>query len=682
MNLRFWQKSSKQTAADNTEKTTMPYAFNNRGGYSIAPDTFLMAFKEWTGACINIRAKALASLEWRYFVNGKEVERHWIKDLIEYPNYELKTKRNLFKLITKYRDITGGAYLWTKFNSKGLPAVLHVLPTNVVTPIYQDGVLVRYEVRDGGNHVMLPEEMIYLANYEPSTRLQNMFIGRSLVDAAIDSISASKELAEFVKRFFSNDGVPPLYLETTESWQPQQADLFKSSWNQQMPNHRLMGIINGKILPLTGSTGAGIATNMIGELDKMTKQNIAAVFGIPSGKITGENANFATAQVNDATFRIDTIEPLAYEIEEGLTAFFRRFEPTFELKHVEYVYSDPDQERADREHRIKCGLSSINDERGLMGLPNIEGGDSILIQSGLIPLTQLLNPVTPSIQVPTGNVAEPKQEPKKVYSGGVVKSFDTYNEIDKFFIWKSWDDIAQRSGNSYEKNWRALIDDIQKDVMSKLDTVTFKKLKKGEEININDLFNPKNWKNKLKKYFDAITTELIIENMKQAFTSIGQNWNGSTSQFDEAIKNAVNLSTDKIKVSVDTIDNEMKAKIQGVIKENLSPDEMKDAIRNTLKDAFAGWGNRAEMIATTTATFVRGESQNIAWKPMESKLKYYWLSMRDAKVRDSHRNMDGREPDENGMFNVNGDMMPYPAGGSNVKENVRCRCDKIAELIK
>ena len=667
MNLLFWRKSAPK--ADNR---AIPYYLNYTGRRT-SFELFNDSFKEWSGACISIRANAVASLEWKFYKNGEELTDHWVIDLFKKPNAHF-SMRDFFESIVKYLDSTGNCVIHTIKNSSGLPAAMYVLPTNAVTPVFENGVLVRYKTTDKNEKILGLDDVIYLRNFEPAHTFPEMFGGKSLVSKAEESIKSSVLLSGFMQRFFDSDGVPPLVLTSPEMSDADKQQKMRELWNANNPNYKLLAVLaGGTITPMAGTASAATNSNLIETFDKILKENIGATFGVPSAMITGTSANYATAQQTDYGFRVNTVEPLAYRIEDQLTNFFQQFDESIEIKHVEFIASDPELEMKQTEFRLSNGLSTINDERALAGLPPVPDGDTILIKSGLMPLNQVLNPPTPDVK-----------KNYKIKSLNLNTSYSSLPESERILVWKKWDTIAQNSVGLIGSGWKKMIDEIEEEVLGNIDSVEEKSLvlKWGKTSDFSDIFNAKKWYGRLRTMFDKVMTGLIIENMKEAFSSIGENWNQVESPMDTQVSSALDNSINKIKVSVDKVSEEMKETIRRTINDNKNANEaeLKRVLKETLKDTFKGAASRAEMIAQTTATYARGASQEVAWEPYGDTIIKTWVCERDSRVRDSHRAADGSHPDEEGYFHVGGDIMKFPAAGSKADENVRCRCTVVAEL--
>ena len=85
---------------------------------------------------------------------------------------------------------------------------------------------------------------------------------------------------------------------------------------------------------------------------------------------------------------------------------------------------------------------------------------------------------------------------------------------------------------------------------------------------------------------------------------------------------------------------------------------------------------RAIAIAENESNYVRNADQFNEAKENGYVLKQ-WLSMRDSRVRDSHRKIDGTIVPIDDYFDVNGSLMRYPMDMSmdpKLEEVVGCRC--------
>lgn len=126
-------------------------------------------------------------------------------------------------------------------------------------------------------------------------------------------------------------------------------------------------------------------------------------------------------------------------------------------------------------------------------------------------------------------------------------------------------------------------------------------------------------------------------------------------------------SSSKIVETVPTL----KADVQKVIFANptASADELSKLIYDQISNITK---SRANAIGRTTATATTGTVQKSVWAEIGG-ITRTWAAL--AGARPAHAAAHDTAEDENGMFNVGGEMTPYPAGpGLSAKNSVNCRC--------
>lgn len=224
--------------------------------------------------------------------------------------------------------------------------------------------------------------------------------------------------------------------------------------------------------------------------------------------------------------------------------------------------------------------------------------------------------------------------------------------------------------------------DLQKEIVSKIDKLPLKSLNNiATKAGINDgieLFDIEDWQYEISKATNADVSGVVIDSIKRILAQTNMEF--VQTDWAKMIAKATELSTSKITVSIETIHQDLIDTIDNVIKENAIPqDLLRDKLRSVINSKFdmVYNGSRADMIAQTTATHAQGTATKATCKELD--LNYVWISQRDGRVRPSHFAADGKKPDANGMFNVGGDSMEHPAGGSIARENVNCRCYLFAQ---
>lgn|GEM_PF-4642267 len=86
---------------------------------------------------------------------------------------------------------------------------------------------------------------------------------------------------------------------------------------------------------------------------------------------------------------------------------------------------------------------------------------------------------------------------------------------------------------------------------------------------------------------------------------------------------------------------------------------------------------RVELVTSQETARMQAQAQ---YKSMDDadeqgvNVEYYWVSMRDKKVRENHRKLHKKKADENGWFYVDGDKAKHPFMFSKISNNINCRC--------
>lgn len=283
-----------------------------------------VAFKDWTFACIKRRATSLASMNWYAATkksdgtNAPLPNNHWLSMLIEKPNPYM-TFTEMIEFSQMWIDVTGNMYWQVYRDGKTILGLMPLIAINTKHEFDTNNMIVGYTI-DGKFYEK--DNIIHFKNLQPSYDANSLITGKSLVTAAIDSITSNKEVNEYLKAFFLNEGLPPLiaYLDDLDLSE-EQKEIFKASWQQRIPNNPLTAMIDKRveIKPLDAGGANNNTASIIPSLDAINKENIAAIFGIPKGLITGDEQNRSVSETNERNFMLRTVNPLAKRIMQTIT---------------------------------------------------------------------------------------------------------------------------------------------------------------------------------------------------------------------------------------------------------------------------------------------------------------------------------------------------------------------------
>jgi hypothetical protein len=478
----------------------------------------------------------------------------------------------------------------------------------------------------------------------------NIF-GVGLVSACLDYANIDVEVSEYLHRLFANNAVPPLIATFPERFDIEEWHKLKASWNEELPDYKLRALLGGGMqLQLPPKSELGVNYDSV---SADTRSQIAQVFGVPPGMLTGEFQNRATAEVQFAIFRQNTIDPEAIYIAEEFTRHFRRFEEDILIEPVPYAYADPELDMKKEEFELKWGIKTINDSRKERGYDAIEGGNVALIASGYVPLSANANDLQ-KLSLPISSTN---------------RSFNLVTANAKDLFWRNYDALTTSTENELKVVVTSMINTLENqtfDIIRNNGISTTTLDVTNEQL---DLYNAT-----IQEACDRVQQKLLID------LSLGID--DLSSQTGQEITALVNQNSEKISDSIGTIRNE----VQATLTANASKTSAE--LKQILTDQFASLKtSRVNMIANTTAANVTSGMQYSVYKGQGYKM--VWLTQRDGRVRPSHAAMEGQTQGEDGYFDVitekkdkEGNIIsttvekaPRPLGeGLSASNAVNCRC--------
>lgn len=616
-------------------------------------------------SCLRLRSEAISSLDYRFYTQTSQTEKqelsldHWLVKLFNKPNPYFR-KKEILRLISMWLDVNGNVFLYAPKNGLSYPAQLWILnPTYVTIMTGSDGSIQYYKYTHSNNtNNFLPDEIIHIRSLQPNN--YNPFVGTGIVKAALETINADKELNKFTKRFMANDTLPPMVLETEQEMSPETWNLFQTQWNAKLPQHKLISVLFSgmKVTPLTSSGISSTSIN-IREVDEMLTKKLSTIYGIPYSKLTGENTSYASAKISDFSFRKDTIEPIAQDIVESFTMFFQKYEPNIIIDFNEFKFTDEEYEIKLRESNLKNGITTINEERAKLGLDLIEGGNTILIQNGLTTLENLMNPIQPFQPTQPETTKRHKKLLVTTKEFTEEKKLEYWNKVDKKIT-----SISNKLNVSIAKVFKELEDIVLGNLYDTNKAYNIKELKSSQ------LFSKQQFVDLIDKYMSKDIKAAVIQSMKGISEDVNLSWSDIESQLDKTIMKTVNQTLTKVKTVEDTLHSDL----QNIINKNkdLSVGELSDL----LSEEFVSYNGKnawkAKRISQTTSTYINNSSQSAVLEKFN--ISYVWLSSRDANTRDTHLEIDGQEPDQEGYFDVGGYPAKFPGDTGAAEEDINCRC--------
>ena len=618
-------------------------------------------------ACLQMRANGLMSVEMESFreLNWEKEElanSHWINRLLSNPNPYFTTSQ-IFKGISNWYDVNGNVFLWTPTLGHDVPLQMWVLnPTRMRVVRGGDNFIKKYVYQSANDGAFeIPEnEICHIANIFPSSAKPDELIGmnifgRGLVSAVLPYAQIDGEVSDYLQRLFANNAVPPLVVTSTENVDAELWQSLKEQWNEALPNYKLRALLSGGLnMSLPPEMQIGISYDSV---SKDVRSQIAQVFGVPSGMLTGEFQNRATAEVQYAVFRQQTIDPVAMYIAEELTRHFRRFEDDVLIQAQPYEFADVESQIKQEEFELKYGIKTINDARRERGYDAINGGDVPMLVNGLVPIDTVVN-------VPAPVSVQPRAL-QGANLGIVPRSFPMQTAEARAEHWRQYDEMSQSISGKLGIIVKSFVNEFNQETMNAIEN--------GQEPVVSYGLNA-NQQQQLQKVVNE-SVETVTQKILKEFSMGKEDLTGELGQQLQSMSRELNS---KIVASVSDSMDLIKQDVIETIAENAT--QPKEVIEEILQREFKTLStSRVQMIAQTTATSVTTGTQKTVFKSF--KVKSMWNTERDGRVRPSHKAIDGQIENELGWFKFDdGSLIDRPAGesqgGTTVKASnvVRCRC--------
>ncbi len=576
-------------------------------------------------ACLQHRANALSGIKFdAYKEQNWEKEElgrgHWTNELLSNPNPYF-TRSQVFGYIENWLSINGNAFIWTPTNGYRVPLQMWVLNPTRMRVIkgennFIDGYV--YQSAQEGNIAIPEKEIIHLAKLHPASRPEEIIgmniFGVGLVSAALEYANIDREVSAYLARLFANNTVPPLIAKFPERFDQDEWQKLKSAWNEELPDYKLRALLGGGMqleLPPKGELAVSYDA-----VSRDTRAQIAQVFGVPPGMLDGSFQNRATAEVQFAIFRQNTIDPEALYIAEEFTRHFRRWEEDVLIEAQPYEYADPDADMRQEEFELKWGIKTINDARGERGYDPIPEGNTPLIANGFVPLNAAVNPA------PAPVVAR-----KLLTRANAKLPIVTADAKDLF--WRNFDGITEANAGALENVVEMIIAQIKEQVFQLADEGV---------ISLSTVDIPDS---ELAKY-DAIIAEAANQVATELYATLAIE--GGVPPTAEVIA-LVEESSAQIRDSIGVI----KQEVQATLTANAGKD--KDELFKILNTKFDSLQtSRARAIANTTSANVTSGMQYAVYK--DEGFEMVWLTQRDGRVRPAHAALEGSTQGADGYFTV------------------------------
>ena len=641
--------------------------------------------------CIDKIAEAVSGVEKKlYKINKKgeidEIEDHPLLDLLARPNPRM-SGFELLESISSFLKIFGEAYI-LKIRGENTKRILalEVLRPDFVRIFFENDKK-KYEYRIGGNvQIFEDTEIIPIIQFNP----KDPYHGLATITPLMELIKTIIYTTRYNMNFFHNSAIPGGILVSKTKLRPEEKEEAKKQWEAQYGGwekaHKTVFFggtdMDFKVVSPT-------ARDMqFAQLDERNTQNILAAFGVPKAIIGMQGMNRAEAEAQIYTFMRFSILPDVQRIFDKLNEFLvPEFGDNLFLDFENPVPEDREKIIMEYEKAWNRWLST-NEIRDMEGLPPIDGGWSIYIPFGMMPIGEeepqkgLVIKINPKEYYKHKRVEQQKALRKKILSKlARRKETKLKNELSGLLMrWalekKKLSYTPEREKELWDEHDKSLTTNTK--IFKAMVKTLFKKQKERVKEAVNSAFIGKAI-NKIKIEIPLdweLEKEIFVEVSKPVFTGIAiekgkrvADLLGTEFSLTDRMKKYIDKRAKFFAKEVnDTTWKDIAKELKEGIDQNEGASQLATRIDSLYKDEIRG---RSERIARTEVVSSSNEATQEIYMETEVVEKKKWVATMDDRVRDSHARMNGEIVDKGEAFS-NGLMFPGEFGDPD--ETINCRC--------
>ena len=352
----------------------------------------------WVYRCVARIAQTCASVPLEVYRKGSAGESGPADDalaaelrgLLEFAN-EFDALPDLIEQTATYLNLTGNAFWGIERDGRDRPAELWCLrPDRVRIKPDRKRYIGGYVYEVGGRRIEYgTRDMVHMKYLSPA----DDYYGMGPLRAAMHAIVLEYYGTTYNRAMLRHHGMPSAVLRTKEQFVPrEEQERIRRDWQRLHGGPQKAG----KIAILTSDLeleSVGLSPDELQwvQTRKMTREEIAAVFGVPPIMLgLYEGVNYATAQQQEKMFWSATVKPTLEKIAASIN---ERLGPQvdpglrvrFDLSGVEPLQADKQKETDRVLKLVQQRVITPNEARRLLRIDGgVPGGDAVLAPGGLV----------------------------------------------------------------------------------------------------------------------------------------------------------------------------------------------------------------------------------------------------------------------------------------------------------
>lgn len=689
--------------------------------------------------CVSIISRAASGISWTLYNQRQggeptEIQQHPLLDLIQRPN-PMQGQAAFFESLIAYYLIAGNSYLEAVGPSPNAepielwplrPDKMRIIPGKIGLPE-------AYEFMANQKRIVFPvdqisgkSQILHMKTFHPTDN----WYGMSPIEAAMYSVDQHNESGVWNLSLLKNMATPSGVVTVQgDSANPLGTlpDVQFHNVREQL-RQKMEGSQNaGRVLLLEGGMDwkqMGFSPKDMDWMEgrKMSARDIALAFGVPPIilNIPGDStfANYKEARLS---LYEDTIIPLMDLLRDELNKWLTpRFGESLKLDYDVDTIVALDTKRSEKFSLISgAGFLTINEKRAAVGYEPIDGGDTLLVPSGQMPLEFAADtsgpqeePTEPVVQASNegensqsddteeGEDADEnlqEEDEKSIHSFELIgtKQINPLGKRDRIRTWKNINRMRDKLTAAFALDLKEDFDEIAKAIERAAGQTLEPKTMEFAVLKAIAEETPK-LKNTIKKHFKRAVRTFglpILESGKDIVPNNKEN-KAAIRFLDFQERYAEAHAAESVGLIEGTNLKKAREKIRKLTTENIAEGEPTANLARELRKEFESLSSsRAQLIARTEVGIASNEGALEAARALDiPQLMKEWVSVQDDRTRPgdfdagnldvpNHIVMNGeRVPIDEKFIVPPGDAMDGPQEpGAPAGQIINCRCVLVFE---
>lgn len=345
--------------------------------------------------CIRMIAKSIADIPLviKSTRDDKIIKGTDLEKLLKRPNATTSGSKFMQALVT-YNYLSGDSYVVDSTNGQGKPQFLYLLRPDYVTPVVENGVLIKYQYTTLSgvkeftvDHVNGKSEIMNWSEFNPLDEVNGM----PQVTASQKAIMLQNSSMRWNEALFKNSARPSGILSYKDEYGRGMTADVKTLTEQALKANQTGVSKAGELMLLPTDLKYQQVSQTNKDMDFIASQDqnarqIALVLGVPV-QLMGIDTTYSNLKEAKEVFYTDTLIPVLSEILDELNIWLA---PRFGDVYIDMDTSGLDALVNQRAKMLEMynnsDATTTNERRRLLGLEDAKKGDTIFVDSGKVPL--------------------------------------------------------------------------------------------------------------------------------------------------------------------------------------------------------------------------------------------------------------------------------------------------------